>query len=159
MTEALQNEMETELASSEESVAPEEEQVAIAEAAAEPEAAREEADAEAEPDYATLAEADMAKIRAMRPEYAACLHLWELPFAKRFAELRDLGLSPEEALAAADRTPRGSRGKEHLRSVHPRSAAERMPGMTAGEMRAAKELFGDKLGEREITELYRRATR
>ena len=116
------------------------------------------AEADTTLDYAEMAREDLQVICALRPEYASCKHLSELPFAQRFAKLRELGLSAEEALGAVDRAaPRG--GKEHLRTVSPRAASERGQGMTVREMEAARELFGDRLSDREITELYRRVAR
>ena len=110
------------------------------------------------PDYERMAREDLAAIVRMCPEYACYGHLSEIPFSRRFAELRQLGLTAEEALGAVMR--KGGKGsKGHLRTVSPRAGTDRAQGMSAGEMRAARELFGDRLSDREITELYRRATR
>ena len=123
-------------------------------------AAEEEAsDSEELSRYETMAEEDLAAIVALRPEYAACRHLGELTFAKRFAELRDLGLSVEEALAAADRTPPAHGSKSHLHSVLPRTGGERISPMARRDLATAREIFGERLSEKELADLYRRATR
>ena len=111
-------------------------------------------------DYEALAKEDLAQILRLRPEYGDAKSLSDLPFALRFARFRDLGLSVEEALGAADpiHRPRES-GKEHLRSVAPRRSAGRERIMSHGELEAARSLFGDRLSDREIADLYRRATR
>ena len=99
-------------------------------------------------DYEQLAAEDLAEIKRLDPSYAPASHLGELPFARRFAELRDLGLSVKEALAAA--APRFERqdGKTHLRAVAPRDR---------DRMKEAKQLFAG-LSEQEINALYRRVT-
>ena len=109
--------------------------------------------------YEEMARSDLAAIVALRPEYAACRHLGELPFAGRFAELRELGLSCEEALAAADRTPHTRGSKNHLHSVLPRTGGERISPAARRDLAAAREIFGERLSEKELADLYRRATR
>ncbi len=117
-----------------------------------------EAPVEEEPvDYEQLAAEDLAEIKRLDPSYAPASHLGELPFARRFAELRDLGLSVKEALAAA--APRFERqdGKTHLRAVAPRGARIPEGTLDRDRMKEAKQLFAG-LSEQEINALYRRVT-
>ena len=108
------------------------------------------------PDYATQAAEDLKEIRRLDPAYAALTHLGELPHARRFAQLRDLGLSVKEALAASNPRLGRSDGREHLRPPMGRAlhtAREGGPGMR--EMEEARTLFSD-LDDRQIAALYRR---
>ena len=111
------------------------------------------------PDYEALAAEDLAEIHRLVPALNGVKHLAELPNAVRYAALRDAGLSIEEALWAAchavvaGRAPYDNRS--HLRSSVPRGAAGNPAAMTASEMQAAKDLFGD-LSEAEIERLYLR---
>ena len=122
-----------------------------------PKEAPTEEPAEEEVDYAALAAEDLAQIKRLDPAYAPAAHLSELPFARRFAELRDLGLSVKEALAAA--APRFERqdGKTHLRAVAPRGARIPEGTLDRDRMKEAKQLFAG-LSEQEINALYRRVT-
>lgn len=108
-------------------------------------------------DYEQLAAEDLAEIKRLDPSYAPASHLGELPFARRFAELRDLGLSVKEALAAA--APRFERqdGKTHLRAFAPRGARIPEGTLDRDRMKEAKQLFAG-LSEQEINALYRRVT-
>lgn len=108
-------------------------------------------------DYAALAAADLAEIKRLDPTYAPASHLSELPFARRFAALRDMGLSVVEALAAV--TPRFSPydTRSHLRPSAPGGARNPEGCLSAEEMKAAKMLFSD-LSEKELHSLYRRVT-
>ena len=109
-------------------------------------------------DYEAMAAEDLAEIKRLDSSYAPASHLSELPFARRFAELRDLGLSVKEALAAA--SPRFDRadGKRHLRAMTPRGTRSPEGTMDRDRMKEAKLLFGN-LSESEINALYRRVTR
>lgn len=109
-------------------------------------------------DYEQLAAEDLAEIKRLDPSFAPASHLGELPFARRFAELRDLGLTVKEALAAA--APRFARqdGRTHLRAVAPRGARSPEGVLDRDGMKEAKLLFGN-LSESEINALYRRVTR
>lgn len=108
-------------------------------------------------DYERMAAEDLAEIKRLDPAYAPASHLGELPFATRFAELRDLGLSVREALAAA--APRFARtdGRSHLRAVAPRGGKAAPEGLAPGDMKAARSLFYG-LSDSEINALYRRVT-
>ena len=88
-----------------------------------------------------MAAADLAEIKRLDPTYAPASHLSELPFARRFAALRDLGLSVTEALAAV--TPRFSPHdtRSHLRIASPGGAQGPTGLLSREELKAAKELF------------------
>ena len=109
-------------------------------------------------DYARMAEEDLAEIKRLDPSYAPASHLGELPFARRFAELRDLGLSVKEALAAASPRFHSYDGRAHLRAVAPRGARAPEGTLDRDRMKEAKLLFSG-LSEGEINALYRRVSR
>ena len=125
----------------------------------------ENSDAE-EKDYSRIAEADLAEIKRLFPEFSELEDLRQLSNASRFGELRDAGLSVSEALAAtnmdrmvaslAKRIARPD-GKSHLRSAVPLSSATQKSRMSAEELHSARELFGN-LNDRELERLYKRAT-
>lgn len=108
-------------------------------------------------DYEAMAAADLAEIKRLDPTYAPASHLSELPFARRFAALRDMGLSVTEALAAVTPrfTPHDTRS--HLRVSAPGGARAPEGLLSREELKAAKELFSD-LSEGELHSLYRRVT-
>ena len=106
-------------------------------------------------DYAALAISDLAEIKALCREFASVERLTDLPFAHRFAELRDLGLSVKEALAAAMPERAYESGKSHLRSAVPRPSFSPEESLSHEEMRAAKDLFYG-MSEKDINALYRR---
>lgn len=110
-----------------------------------------------EVDYEQLAAADLAEIKRLDPDYAPATHLGELPFARRFAELRDLGLSVKEALAAAAPRFEKHNGLSHLRAIAPHGARRAEGVLDRDGMKEAKLLFGN-LSEGEINALYRRVT-
>ena len=106
------------------------------------------------------AEEDLLKLKEVAPEAAAYRHVGEMPGALRFAELRELGLSVEEAYyavrGAAGAKPVPDRGgRAHLHGSVPGRAATGGVSMTAGEIEAARRLFPG-LPDREIASLYRR---
>lgn len=109
-------------------------------------------------DYAAQAEADLAEIKRLAPQYAPAAHLSELPFAHRFAELRDLGLSVSEALAAASPYPTPKDSRAHLRSMTPRGMGSTEASLDRAQMKEAKLLFSG-LSEGEINALFRRVSR
>ncbi len=109
-------------------------------------------------DYEAMAKEDLSAIKMLSPEFSGVNHLSELPFAHRFAELRELGLSVKEALfATLPSLPTPSSGKEHLRSSVPRAKGAYEGCLSPEEMRAAKDLFYG-LSEKEIHSLYARVS-
>ncbi len=106
------------------------------------------------------AENDLAELQAIDPDAARYRHIGEMPGALRFAELRELGLSVEEAYyavrGAASEKPLPDRGgRAHLHASVPGRAASGGVGMTVGEIEAARRLFPN-LPDREIASLFRR---
>ena len=108
-------------------------------------------------DYEALAAEDLAEIKRLDPSYAPAAHLSELPFARRFAELRDLGLSVAEALAAASPHTGYKDGRSHLRAIAPRGRGGTEGTLDRARMKEAKLLFSG-LSEGEINALFRRVT-
>ena len=143
--------------SPEESPCQENEEAKEGEATADGGAIPEEA-AEESVDYARLAAMDLAEIKRLDPSYAPASHLGDLPFARRFAELRDLGLSVKEALAAAAPRFEAYDSRAHLRAVSPRGARATEGTLDRDRMKEAKLLFSG-LSEGEINALYRRVSR
>ncbi len=113
---------------------------------------------EALPDYERMAQEDLAEVQRLAPRFSGLAHLSQLPNASRFATLRDMGLTVEEALWATVREDMRERrydNRSHIRSGVPKGATGSPYSMTREEMAQAKELFGD-LGEKEIHDLFRR---
>lgn len=152
--------------------AAEEEIPVPADGQAEPESGSEQNPPAAEPDreektqpdradeFAAMAEEDLAQLRQIFPALRSLPHLGNLPNARRYGELREAGLTPEEALRAThpDLSGGGLVGeKSHLRSSAPRFAAAR-GGIGAADLSAARDLFPD-LSDREIDRLWRRTAR
>ena len=120
----------------------------------------------AEEDFEKMANEDLAEIKRLFPSFSDLSHVRELDRAERFGEMREAGLSVEEALLATNyerifealvKKARAINGKSHLKSNVPTAAAGDGVGMTGEEMRRAKEMFTG-LSEREIQSLYKRAT-
>ena len=110
-------------------------------------------------DYKELAEADLAQLRAQFPQLSRISHLSELDNPRRYAELREAGLSPKEALLATDDSRLRQRrydNRAHLHSAVPKGACGGV-SMTASELSAARNLF-EGLSDAELAALYRRAT-
>ncbi len=109
-------------------------------------------------DYEALASRDLDELRRLVPALRIS-HIGDLPGATRYAELRDRGLSAEEAFWASchgivpGTAPGAYDNRSHLHSAVPRGAAGNPAVMSAAEMRAAKDLFDD-LSESEIQKLY-----
>ena len=110
--------------------------------------------------YRRQAEEDLLELQRIDPDAANYRHLGEMPGALRFAELRGLGLSVEEAYYAV-RGARGEKpvanrgGRAHLHASVPGRAASGGVGMTVGEIENARRLFPG-LPDREIASLWRR---
>jgi len=107
------------------------------------------------PDYAAQAEADLAVIRRIAPEYAHLTDLARLPGAARFATLREAGLTVEEAFYAVCHPRRTYDNRSHLAPAAPRGAAGDPRSMSAADLAHARELFDD-LSDEEIRRLYAR---
>ncbi|MBP5428684.1 MAG: hypothetical protein J6Z04_05310 [Clostridia bacterium] len=110
--------------------------------------------------YRRQAESDLAELQRIDPAAAGYRHLGEMPGALRFAELRGLGLTVEEAYfavrgAVVEKTDPDRGGRAHLHGSVPGRAASGGNGMTVGEIENARRLFPG-LPDREIASLWRR---
>ncbi len=116
------------------------------------------------PDYAQIAKEDLSEIKRLFPNLSDISDIRQLDNASRFGELRDSGLSVEEALMAtnftrlltsvAEKTARYNE-KSHLRSAVPTASAPSGISMSADELRSAREIFSN-LSDREIEKLYKK---
>lgn len=105
-------------------------------------------------DYAALIEEDIATLKGEFPELASLGSITELNDPIRYAALRDLGLSAEEAyLATAKRVKRDNRA--HLTTAYGKNATPPTSTMSQRELSEARELFGN-LSDLEIQRLYKR---
>ena len=119
------------------------------------ESAAEAAEEEAT-DYARLAAEDLLALKAQFPALRSLTSLLELPDAVRYAELRELGLSPREAYLATGGTPRQrADNRSHLLSAVPRRSALGTELPTSEEMAEARRLFAD-LTDAQIHRLYKK---
>ena len=114
-------------------------------------------DGNRETDYESLAEDDLAAIRREFREARELSSLTELDDPVRFAELRELGLTPKEAYLAT-RKPKRADNRSHLSGAAPRGAGSPRTAMTQGELLRAREIFSG-MSDREIQSLYKSVSR
>lgn len=128
-----------------------------AEAAEEAAEGEEEAAAEEDAtDYARLAAEDLLALKAEFPALRSATSLLDLADAVRYAELRELGLSPREAYLATGGTPRRrTDNRAHLQSAVPRRSALGAELPSSEEMAEARRLFSD-LTDAQIHRLYKK---
>ena len=113
--------------------------------------------AEESVDYEALIESDLNTLRAEFPELGDIKQITDLNNPLRYAALRDLGLTPEEAyLATAKRRSQDTRA--HLRSAHGRNASTPLGIMSQHELSVARELFPG-LSDADIQRLYTKVTK
>lgn len=133
-----------------------------------------EADAEGEEapeggtDFATMAESDLSEIKKAYPSLGL-KSLGDLKNIKRFAELREKGVTAAEAFAAtnAEMLMQGAErvgatkatGKSHLQSVAKKAGAKAASQMTTAERDAAREFFGDDVSDEELERLFKKAAK
>ena len=126
------------------------------EAPIETESAESTADGEDGIDYALVVSEDLRILREEFPELSEIEDICELNNPLRYAALRDLGLSPEEAyLATSKRQKKDNRS--HLFATKTVSVS-RNGAMSDSELAAAREIFTD-ISDREIRKLYKRVTK
>jgi hypothetical protein len=119
--------------------------------------------------YEEMKKADLAALHAAYPETAELTDVENMPNFKRFGELRDAGLSPTEAYAAANpdaiRRSGAEAGKKtklagtktHLKSNVPKGAKGTSgPEMTPADLDYWRDMFPDKT-DKEIKSLFKRA--
>jgi len=129
---------------------------AAAENAAEKEG-EEESAVENAVDFALLAAEDVKILRAQFAELSALGDITELENHLRYAALRDLGLTPEEAYLATSKKRRQD-NRAHLYPTVPKRSAPPVSAMSEGELAAAREIFPTS-SDAEIKRLYRRVTK
>lgn len=110
---------------------------------------------------------DMSELHSAFPETKDILKFEDIPNARRYAELRDLGLSVQEAYNAAN--PEGRRtaiansvkqqtinaSKSHLKSNVPIASKDTSVKITRAEMETMRDLFPDK-SDKELVALYKK---
>lgn len=116
--------------------------------------------------FENLKKADLAALHAAYPETAALDDVEKMDNFRRFAELRDAGLSVKEAYAAANpeamRKSAAERGKRlagtkaHIKSAAPKGAAGESTDMPPREMARWREMFPGYT-DKQIKELFKRA--
>ena len=102
--------------------------------------------------------ADIDALASQFPELTALNDISELNNAKRYAELRALGLTPAEAYLATAKRSAAKDSRSHLRSSVPGGVGIPHSGMSARQMNEARELFSG-LSDAEIRSLYKKVTK
>ncbi len=101
---------------------------------------------------------DLEVLAEKFPEMMGESDLSSLKNPLRYAALRDLGVSAEEAyLATSGKSGVVRDNRTHLGGSVPRAAAVPKSAMSSRELREAREIFGD-IGDGELIRLYRRVT-
>ena len=119
--------------------------------------ANEEPQKEEPIDYVALMQSDVEALKAEFPELAGIRDVTDLNNPLRYAALRDMGLSPEEAyLATAKRANKDTRS--HLKAAYGKSAGASGVTMSPFELAAARDLFPGK-NDAELQKLYRRVSK
>lgn len=108
-------------------------------------------------DYSQVVENDLAELRARFPELASIGSITELDNPLRFAELRDLGLSVDEAYLATSKRRVRTDNRRHLTSTVPIGTIPDRE-IPRGELERARQMFSG-LSDKEIRSLYRRVTK
>ena len=110
---------------------------------------------------------DIAQLHAEFPETKDITKLEQIPNVKRFAELRDAGLSAREAYVAANidaqrdhiaksvRQQNINASKSHLTSNVPKSSRDTSIKISRAEMDQLRDLFAD-MSDKEIIALYKK---
>ncbi len=105
-------------------------------------------------DYDEIIRNDVRELRSRFPELSGIVDITDLENPIRYAELRDLGLSPREAYLATSERRQKPDTRRHLSSAVPKRAA--MPaGLSQSELSDMRELFSG-LSDTELNRLARR---
>lgn len=112
---------------------------------------------ESSTDYSEIAAKDLSELKALFPELGEIRDLTEIKNPLRYAALRDLGLSAEEAYLATNAQRRAYDTRAHLTSTVPVGATTAIE-MPRSDYDMARELFGE-LSDTEIRKLYRKVTK
>lgn len=114
-----------------------------------------------------MVQSDLNELHTLFPETKNVLKFENIPNCRRYAELRDKGLSVKEAYSAAN--PDGRReaivssvkqqtinaSKSHLKSNVPIASKDTSVKITRGEMAQMRDLFPDK-SDKELIALYKK---
>lgn len=106
-------------------------------------------------DYEAIVSAELASLSREFPEMRGISSITELENPIRYAELRDLGLSPREAYLATSEKHRRADNRRHLFSAVPAGSGAPSIGMSRAELESARELF-PSLGDGELMNLYKK---
>lgn len=109
-------------------------------------------------DYEALAESDMAELRREFHEARGIRSIAELDNPVRFAELRELGLSPREAYLATQKTRARRDNRSHLVGSMPSVRGGGAAQMTRNELYQAREIFSG-MSDTEIQALYKKVSK
>lgn len=101
---------------------------------------------------------DIRTLREGFPELSELESITQLKNPTRYAALRDLGLSAEEAYLATSPRPRQPDNRAHLTSGVPAAAAPPASAMTKSQMAEARELFKG-MSDAQIQKLYQKVTK
>ena len=108
-------------------------------------------------DYAEILANDIRELKTQFPELGAITDITELENPMRYAALRDLGLSAEEAYLATSKN-RILDTRSHLKSAYGKRATADTGMMSQSELAIARELFPGR-SDVEIQRLYKRVTK
>lgn len=108
-----------------------------------------------EVDYEAIVREDLRALARDFPEMRGVKSLTELDNPYRYAELRDLGLSPREAYLATSGRRARTDTRRHLFSAVGGGSGAPASGMTRSELEKARELFPG-LGDSELMGLYQK---
>ena len=112
----------------------------------------------AEPDISRLVKEDINTLREVFEECARGLYdISDLKNPERFAALRDLGLSAEEAYLATGGLARGYDNRGHLSGTIPARTRGSLE-IPRGEYEIARGIFSD-MSDADIKRLYRKVTK
>lgn len=109
-------------------------------------------------DYEAIIKEDIDTLRAIFPELHGIRNITDLENPMRYAALRDLGLSAEEAYLATTPKRRTRDNRSHLLSGVPRSASAHTTLMSESELETARQIFSG-LSDSEIKKLYKKVTK
>lgn len=109
-------------------------------------------------DYEALAEKDIEELRREFHEARELRSITELDNPVRFAELREMGLSPREAYLATQKTKARHDNRSHLVGSMPSVRGGRAASMTQSELYQAREIFSG-MSDTEIQALYKKVSK
>lgn len=116
-----------------------------------------DSDEVASPDYGEIAASDLLELKRAFPELKDLRDITELSNPMRYAALRDLGLTAEEAYLATSKRGRAYDNRAHLTPSVP-GGASLSREMSRNDYDMAREIFSD-LSDSEIRKLYRKVTK